>query len=121
MEINRLSDRLRDQTRKHYGLEEELWVQFVQDHKLYLRENSPYKSFTTLDLFQYKYRPEEFYKANRGDITQTWIFLFVNDIRDASGFNESISHLWVVDPDVISKLRKQFESSAQHQALVAAS
>lgn len=120
MEIKRLSARLTNQVDDRFGPEDQDWVQFLSDHKLYLREHSPYRAFTTLELVPYRYRPDEFYKKQRGSISQTWIFLAVNDLRSPTDFNESISHLWIVDPDLIRKLRRQYESSAQYQAKSAA-
>lgn len=121
MSLPKLSDRLKNRTDDKYGPQDPDWVQFVSDHKLYLREKSPSKTFTPLDLAPYKYRPDEFYSKNRGNINQTWIFLMVNDLRSPNDFNESIKRMWIVDPDVIVDLRKHYESSVQYQVKKVAS
>lgn len=113
---SRLSERIRFETNDNYGRGTDTgWIQFIRDHKQYLRDNSPVKTYAVLDLLPFKYRPEEFYVSVGGKIDMAWIFMFVNDLRDVTDFNESLNQLWVVDPSVIVRLRRLYESSASYQ------
>ena len=111
MATDRLSDRLRSKMQSGYGPENVAWAQFITDNKFYLRQRSPRIKMTMLDMVPYKYRPHEFYASRHGDVNQTWIFLMINDIRNAQDFNESVTSLWVPDPDAIKDLKRQFDSS----------
>lgn len=111
MSINRLSDRLRGMMTSGYGPEDTAWAQFVADNKLFLRNRSKYVTVTMLNMVPYRYRPNEYYAAQAGDINQTWIFLMLNDIRNPSDFNESVTSLWIPSPDAIRDLKQKFDSS----------
>ena len=87
MSLTSLASRLVHMTQERYGAEEPEWVQFIADHKLYIREKSPISYFTSLDLVRYRYRPIDFVRANNGDPTHTWIFMLVNDLHDNSALD----------------------------------
>lgn len=116
MEISRLSDRIKNKTLSKLGPEDPNWVQFIHDHKDYLREKCARKEYVPLDLVQYKNCPAEFVVANHGDLNVTWIFMLLNDLQVDSDFNESLNRLWIVNMDEIRTLRKYYESSVQYQA-----
>ena len=116
MAISRLSDRLRDKMQSKYGPENTAWAKFVADNKFYIRQKSQRIKMTMLDMVPYRYRPHEFYASKQGDLNQTWIFLLVNDIRNAQDFNESITSLWVPEPDLIRDLKREFDSSVSARA-----
>lgn len=79
------------------------WNQFVRDHKEYIKSRSSVKTFDRAKMARYRYRPEEFYVDNDGDKQATWIFLFVNDIRDISDFTEDKT-TYIIPPKL--KLRE---------------
>lgn len=112
MEINQsLSDRMSDL--KQYGPDDPLWYRFVRDHKKYIKRNSKSKTFIPEELIKYKYRPVDFFvKELGGRSNMAWIFLFVNDIRDTSEFNENCSRLIIVEPKTIEKLYQIFSTSS---------
>lgn len=116
MALSSLAGRLTYMTREKYGAEDPNWVQYVDDHKLYIREKSPIQHFMPIDLVRYRYRPVDFFKDNNGDPMQTWIFMAVNDLHNVSEFNESITQLWMVKSDTIHELRAMYESTRQYQA-----
>lgn len=111
MSINRLSDRLRTKMNSGYGPEDTAWLQYMTDNKFFLRQKSKRVEVTMLDMVKYRYRPNEFYASHGGDLCQTWIFLMINDIRNLSDFNESVTSLWIPDPDTIRSMKRSFDSS----------
>ena len=112
METNqRLSERLSEN--RQYGIEDTAWAYFVRDHKDYLRRRSKLRRFLPEELVKYRYRPHEFYmKEGQGPIYMTWIFLFINDIREASQFHEGRTKLLVPPPEVIEELHQIYSTSA---------
>lgn len=112
MEINqRLSERL-SEIRK-YGTDDIAWANFVRDHKDYIKRKSKLRRFLPEELIKYRYRPQEFYtKESGGPIWMTWIFLFINDIREQSQFNENRLKLYVPGAEVIEELHQIYASSA---------
>lgn len=116
MPINRLSDRLREKMQSNYGQENVAWAKFATDNKFFLRQRSKRVKMRMLDMVPYKYRPHEYYAAQGGDVNQTWIFLMVNDIRNAQDFNESVTSLWIPSPDDIKELKREYDSSASARA-----
>ena len=110
-----LSDRL--STLNQYGPDDPLWYRFVRDHKRYLKKKAKKHPFIPEELVKYRYRPVEFYTEKVGGQSyMAWIFLFVNDIRDPSEFNENISTLLIVDPKDIDKLYQIYSTSQASQA-----
>lgn len=115
MEINQsLSDRLK--SLNHYGPDNALWHKFVRDHKRLFKRKSKTRKFTPEELAKYRYRPMEFYtEVVGGHLCMAWIFLFVNDIRDPSMFNENNTSIILVDPSVIEHLYQVFSTSESSQ------
>ncbi len=111
MEVNqRLTERL--ETITQYGPEDEKWHAFVRDHKKYLKRRSPLQVWTPELLRKYRYRPQDFYAAEcHGPIYMTWIFLFVNDIRDAADFNETHTRLYMTPSSAIMELHQLYSTS----------
>lgn len=117
MDDSRLSTRMLNTTVAGYGAQNKRWVQFVSDHKRYIRQNSDIQEFTTFDLVRYKYRPEEFFKDKAGCTADcTWIYLMVNDMRSPEDLNMTVTRLWMPRFDLIQQLRRSFEQSAQISA-----
>lgn len=119
MEHNQsLDDRLAEL--RQYGPDEPLWYRFVRDHKRYLKQKSAIRTFTPEELVKYRFRPMEFYVDKVGGKSyMTWIFLFVNDIRDPSEFNENHITLRIVNPDDIDRLYQIFSTSQASQSFSA--
>lgn len=90
-----------------YGNEDYEWVLFVQDHKSYLLKNSTKLYISKIDMFDCKYRPEEFIVKQKLDVSSTWIVLWLNQI-DYNNFTD-LSELWIPSSSTISKLRSQYE------------
>lgn len=88
------------------------WNQFVRDHKEYIKSNSNIKTFDRAKVARYRYRPEEFYVDNDGDKQATWIFLFVNDIRDAADFNENKTSFIIPPKLKLRELWRIYSASA---------
>jgi len=114
MDNSRLSTRILGRTRTGFGSQNLRWVQFVTDHKRYIRQNSDIQTFNTFDLLRYKYRPEEFFKDKAGCTSDcTWIYLMINDLRSPEEFNTSMTRLWMPSYSLIEQLRKAFEQAAE--------
>lgn len=106
----RLSERL--ESIFDYGPDDEGWVRHVRDHKKYLKRNAPVSYFRPEELVKYRYRPQDFYVDKcSGKFSQTWIFLFVNDIRNPSDFNENCNKLFMVQPSQIEELYNVYSTS----------
>lgn len=109
----RLSERL--VTKSYiFGPEDPLWEQFVRDHKRYIQQNSRKMKFIPENLVPYRYRPEDFVVANEGDVSMTWIFLLINDIRDPAQFTETCTNLYVFNREVIRVLKRSYVESAAY-------
>lgn len=114
MDNSRLSTRILGRTCIGFGSQNKYWVQFVNDHKRYIRQNSDIQTFNTYDLLRYRYRPEEFFKDKASCSSDTtWIYLLVNDIRSPEEFNTSITRLWMPTYSLIEQLRKSYEQAVQ--------
>ena len=107
----RLSERLTTVS-EEYGPEDEIWKQFVRDHKKWLQQNSNLRSYTPEFMVQYRYRPEDFVILNEGDPSMCWIFLFINDLRSQSDFNEARTRYYVFGRDLIRQLKTAYVGSA---------
>ena len=107
----RLTERL--DTINEYGPEDLDWGHFVRDHKKYLLRNSQLREFTPEELVKYRYRPQEFVsEVCECPIGATWIFLFINDIRDPSDFNETCTKVRMINLTLISDLHRIYSTSA---------
>ena len=110
--IDRLSARLLDKASNKFGPEDPKWYQFVMDHKQYLLDKATKVEHTVLELVPFRYKPDIYYvRKHRGELTQTWIFCMLNDIRNVTEFNESRQVLLVPDPKDITTLRAKFDSA----------
>lgn len=115
---HRLADRIRQITVRGLGRGSDLaWIRFVKDHKRFLLSKAKSRKYVPLDLIPYRFRPEEFWveKLN-GTLDAAWIFMFINDLRDVSDFNESINRLLVITNSDVEKLRQQYEASASYHS-----
>ena len=107
----RLSERL-TAVSEEYGPEDEIWKQFVRDHKKWLQMNSDLRTFTPEYMVQYRYRPEDFIQVYEADPSMCWIFLFINDIRSQADFNEAKTRYYVFGRDLIRQLKTAYVGSA---------
>lgn len=112
METNqRLAERLSEN--RQYGPEDVNWYYFVRDHKKWIKRKSKVHVFTPEELVKYRYRPTDFFVEEcKGPSYMTWIFLFINDIREASEFNENRTKLTMISPSVIEELHQIYSVSA---------
>ena len=109
----RLSERL--VTKSYiFGPEDPLWAQFVRDHKTYIKKQCQRMKFIPENLVPYRYRPEDFVVDHEGDVPMTWIFLFINDIRDPAQFTEACTELYIFNRDVIRVLKRMYTESASY-------
>ena len=117
MALNPLSSRVAGILNDRMGNTDQNWVQFINDHKRYIRSQSTIVNLTTYDLARYRFRPYEYFN-DKVQISQTltWIYCLINDIRAIEDFNQTISKLWIPDPKVIIDLRKSYEQTAAYQA-----
>lgn len=107
----RLSERLN--SLNEFGPEDEGWAHFVRDHKKYILRNSTRQTYTPEELIKYKYRPQDFVDmVCKCPIGMTWIFLFINDIRDPADFNENCRKLYLINPATINELYQLHSTSA---------
>ena len=118
MKLNqRLDERLSEN--RQYGPEDVAWLQFVRDHKKWLKRNSTIRFFTPEELVKYRYRPEDFYvDICKGPKFMAWIFLFVNNIREESQFNENHTKMIMVMPSKIEELHQVYSTSANRDLVV---
>ena len=95
------------------------WIQFINDHKRYIRQNSKMISLTTYDLARYRFRPIEYFNDQvRCGQNLVWIYCLINDIRTVEEFNQTISKLWMPDPKILTDLRKSYEQTSAYQSSV---
>ena len=110
--VHRLSDRLKSMTKDNFGPEDPKWYQFIMDHKQYLLGRCKRVTHTVLELVPFRYKPDIYFvKKCMGKLTQTWIFLMLNDMRSATDFNESRQTFLVPDIKDIEKLRATFDAA----------
>jgi len=116
MEINqRLSERMAYDT-KIYGPDDPGWNQWVRDHKEFLRSKAVKRTFTPEKMTDFRYRPEEFFVENEGVVQATWIWMFINDIRDLTEFDGSRIQFHMLDRDVIADLYSVYRGSESSTA-----
>ena len=114
MEPNaRLSERMQAETLR-FAPDDDAWNLFVRDHKKYLRNKATRTTFTAEELSKYRYRPEEFYVDHGGIVQATWIFLYINDIRDISEFDETRRKLFILPWEEIRQLHEMYKNSESH-------
>lgn len=95
------------------GPENERWRQFVLDHKEYIRSKSKRRLFTPEELAPYRFRPESFWTEKGGGMFEaTWIWMFVNDIREPTQFTESKTQYVMFDSTLVRQLFGLFSASA---------
>lgn len=112
--MTRLSELIDGKYSRGYGPEDPNWVQFIKDHRQNILDECPILKPTSIELSKYKYRPEQYFTDNLGgDISAAWIFEYINDLRDQSMFNESMSLIRHVQMSTIKKLRSSYEQSAK--------
>ena len=116
VENQRLSERILD-SYGDFGPEDEGWSLFVRDHKQWLQKKSQKRKFTPEDIIHFKYRPSEFFVHHNGTLETTWIFLFINDLRDLADFNESRVDYLIPDMNDIRDLHDLYLSSENHVEL----
>lgn len=118
METNqRLAERMKTNF-VDYGPENKLWNQYVKDHKLYIRSRSTRRTFTREELIRYRHRPEEFYaRYIGGSLDQAWVWLFLNDIRDATAFTDVKTQYLMFEASLVSELYGLFSASTGAERL----
>jgi len=109
----RLSTRM-TQGMRYMVPENEGWNQFIHDHKSHILENSVLQTFDKAVMMQYRYRPEDFFVDNdHSDIRQaTWIWMFVNDIRDLTEFDGTRTKFYMMTKEFITDLWDVYRGSA---------
>lgn len=107
----RLNERL--DTINVYGPEDTEWYHFVRDHRRYLLRRCQTRVFTPETLVKYRYRPQEFVaEVCECPIGMTWIFLFINDLRDPADFNENCTKVKTFTQSLVSDLYQIYSTSA---------
>lgn len=118
MDIESLASRVIDNaTLDRLAYLEPGWIQFINDHKRYIRQQSKVISLTTYDLARYKFRPVEYFdEYTHCGPNLVWVYCMINDIRTIEEFNQTISKLWIPDPSILTDLRKSYEQTSAYQA-----
>lgn len=111
-ENQRLSERMMD-SNVPYGPKDPGWDQFVRDHKEWIKSQCTLKKFKPEELLQYRFMPAEFYVANEGVFTATWIFMLINGIASPMEFNESRTQWYLPPPSLIPELYSQYISCSR--------
>lgn len=112
--MSRLSELLYGKYSNGYGPEDPNWVQFIKDHRQNILSECAILKPTSIELSKYKYRPEQYFVDNLGgELSAAWIFEYINDFRDQSMFNESVSLIRYVQMSTIKKLKASYEQSAK--------
>ena len=103
------------ETANKYSVDDEKWAAFVRDHKQYLIDNSTKQDFIPEGLVKYKFRPQDFVvEVCQCPVSMTWIFMFINDLRDPADFNESCKYFYIPNSGIISTLYSVCHSSVNY-------
>lgn len=97
-----------------YGPEDPNWKQFILDHKKHLQSLCARKTYTPEQMVSYRYRPQQFVIDNEADLSMVWIFLFINDLRNPTEFNESRTTFYVFNRTHISEMHDLYAASESY-------
>ena len=95
-------------------LEDDAWIQFLLDHREYIRERS---TITTLDektMNRYRYRIRDFLQDTDGtsaDCEQA--FKIINRLGSNLDFNDSLRAVYVPPTNVVKEIRNSYYTCQQ--------
>ena len=88
---------------------DEGWVQFVNDHFSYIRDNSPPVTISLGSMFRYRYRPEDFMRAFGYDPNITWVMMLINELKTRLEFVD-LEEVLIPPIELITELRSQYDT-----------
>jgi len=74
-----------------YTASSSTWVQFIKDHKDYIKSNSERMLIPTGTMNAFKYKPMTFLTTKGISYDKMWIVLFINDIVDPINFTNRLA------------------------------
>jgi hypothetical protein len=86
------------------------WLQFIQDHREYLRERSEYTEVTPNEMAYYQYRIRKYLEHKSYGTMYELIFRIVNYLTRDSDFNSSITGVYFPNTDDIIELRRLYQT-----------
>ena len=93
------------------------WVQYVKDHRNFVRNNSIITLISPEESFVYRYRPESYLHSKGMDISKSWIMLWINQINSLSNFI-NLEYLIIPSDEYLAELKREFsnfQNSVQNQ------
>jgi len=95
-----------------YSADDIDWFHFITDHKHYIRRESVIETYTPEEMTKYRFRPMEYCNDKCFlPSSAAWIFLFINDIRDPTDFNENCTKLYKFDRRLLEHLYQVYSTS----------
>ena len=80
------------------------WLQFIQDHREYLRERSEYTEVTPNEMAYYQYRIRKYLAYKGYDPQYEKVFRIINNLFHDYDFNDTVTHVYFPDTSVIAEL-----------------
>lgn len=114
MAVESLADKLSKRD-KEYGSSDPVWVQYVRDHFLYLREVSTKHTISDPDMFRFEFRPEAYLESQSYPPEAAWIILLINQLDGKEGFS-NLRSFWLPNLDKLKLLRSQYLTYVAQQS-----
>ena len=86
------------------------WLQFIQDHREYLREHSTYTEVTPNEMAYYQYRIRKYLVHKGYNTTYELVFRIINYLTRDSDFNSSVTAVYLPNGDTVTELRRLYQT-----------
>ena len=107
----------KDKTKYKNYLTEDDWIQFLMDHREYMRARSTPYLLTEKDMMRYSYRIRDFLKDNVGDGQSSadceQAFKVINRLGSNLDFNSSLRLVYIPKTTMITEIRKDYNTCQQ--------
>jgi hypothetical protein len=86
------------------------WLQFIQDHREYIRDRSTYTEVTPNEMAYYKYRIRKYLTYKGYSTMYELIFRIINRLTDDTAFDSSITGVYLPNTDTVTELRRLYQT-----------
>lgn len=97
-------------SRNNYFLSDDLWIQFLQDHREILKASATYYEITEELMVKYKYRVRDFVVEKLGSINYEQPFRVLNRLGSDLEFSISLIGVYIPNIQTIHTLRNQYNT-----------
>lgn len=89
------------------------WLQFLQDHKTYIRNRSSTVTLTETDLVKYQYRIRRYLTESYGGTYIELVFRVINNLADDVDFNLNLvgESVYVPPTSLVNELRSSYRTN----------